>query len=406
MAQLFSLWQNAWKEDPDAHVSISLPDDWNVTVHDMPADRLPPLSREEMRRAIRKPIGMGSIREMAQKGREAVIVFDDLSRGTPARIPAELAVEELLAGGIGEDHIRFLCALGNHAPLTRADFVCKLGAGIVENFPVFNHNPYEHLVQVGKDSSGTDVLINREFMECDVRIGIGSVSPHPLNGFGGGGKLLFPGIAGRTTTVANHARRQFKPFSEERSGFRQDIESMTAMVMPFFKIDAVLNAHLDIVDLYAGDPVAEYYEAVRSSMRLNTMQRSAEKQDVVIVNANAKYNEALIAIRIGCMDLAPGGDLILVNHCPQGQVVHYLYSAFGKNYGGAMWKPPAERPSTGAGRIIYFTPYPDYTSRWIQNEPHKLVFAKTWDEVEALLAGHGAGTKVSILSDGTISRFA
>ena len=71
-----------------------------------------------------------------------------------------------------------------------------------------------------------------------------------------------------------------------------------------------------------------------------------------------------------------------------------------------MWKPPEERPSTGAGRIIYFTPYPDYTSRWIQNEPHKLIFAKTWDEVQALLACRGTGTKVSILSDGTISRFA
>lgn len=406
MAQTFTLWQNAWREDPDACVRISLPDDWHVTRCDMPADGLPALTREEMRRKIRDPFGAKTIREMAEEGCEAVIVFDDLSRGTPAQIPAELAVEELLAGGIDADHIRFLCALGNHAPLTRADFVCKLGNFIVENFPVFNHNPYEHLVSIGKDSSGTDILVNREFMACDVRIGIGSVSPHPLNGFGGGGKILFPGIAGRTTTLANHARRQFKPFSEERSGFRQDIESMTALVMPFFKIDAVLNAHLDIVDLYAGDPIAEYYEAVKASARLNTMKKSPEKQDVVIVNANAKYNEALIAIRIGCMDLAEGGDLVLVNHCPQGQVVHYLYSAFGKDYGGALWRPPEERFTSAAGRIIYFTPYPDYASRWIQNEPQKLVFAKTWDEVLVLLAERGSGTKASVISDGTIARFA
>ena len=79
-------------------------------------------------------------------------------------------------------------------------------------------------------------------MQCDVRIGVGSVSPHPMNGFGGGGKLIFPGLAGIRTTHANHTRREFRPFSPEPCGLRRDIETMTEMVMPFFKIDAILNS--------------------------------------------------------------------------------------------------------------------------------------------------------------------
>ncbi|MFR9223843.1 MAG: lactate racemase domain-containing protein [Flavonifractor plautii] len=129
-------------------------------------------------------------------------------------------------------------SLGNHAPLTRADFVQKLGEELVEQFPIYNHNPYENLVSVGTDRFGNEVLVNREFMRCDVRIGVGSVSPHPMNGFGGGGKLICPGLAGIRTTYANHSRREFRPFSPEPCGLRRDIEAMTGMVMPFFKNDA------------------------------------------------------------------------------------------------------------------------------------------------------------------------
>lgn len=405
MTKTYQVWQNAWREDPDTRVSLELPDSWDVTLHAVEADSRPPLTRAEIARRMDDPTGMPTIRELAEQGREAVIVFDDLSRGTPVRVPAELAVEALMAGGIGPEHIRFLCALGNHAPLTRADFVRKLGENLVERFPVYNHNPYEHLVKVGVDSAGADVLINREFMACDVRVGIGSVSPHPLNGFGGGGKLLFPGIAGIGTTYSNHSRREFLPFSPQPCGLRREIEAMTDMVRPFFKIDAILNSRLEIVELCAGDPCAEYYRAVEFSQALNTMPASSEKKDVVFVNANAKYNEALIAVRIGAMDLKPGGDLVLINHCPMGQVVHYLYSAFGSDYGGRCWTPWEKRAKSGIGRIIYYTPYPDPISKYSLNEPEKVFFAKTWEEVMALLSGRGPGTSASIIPDGTISCF-
>ena len=287
MSQTVRLWQNAWREDPSAAVILELPEDWEVIHYRMPADDLPPLTEEALLQRIRNPVGMSPIRELAAGGKEAVIVFDDLSRGTPAGVLARLVIRELLAAGMTREHIRLLCALGNHAPLTRADFVRKLGEDLVERFPIYNHNPYEHLVKVGVDSTGQDVLVNREFMACDVRVGIGSVSPHPMNGFGGGGKLIFPGLAGIQTTWANHARRQFAPFSPKPCGLRREIEAMTDMVRPFFKLDAILNAKLDIVELRAGEPRREYAQAVALSRTLNAMRRAPGRRDVVFVNANA-----------------------------------------------------------------------------------------------------------------------
>ena len=135
MSQTYRLWQNAWRDDPLASVTLELPDDWTVTEYRMPADDHRPLTGEELAARIRNPVGMPSIRELAASGREAVVVFDDLSRGTPAGMLVRLVIEELLAGGLGREHIRLLCALGNHAPLTRADFVQKLGEELVEQFP-------------------------------------------------------------------------------------------------------------------------------------------------------------------------------------------------------------------------------------------------------------------------------
>ena len=177
--------------------------------------------------------------------------------------------------------------------------VRKLGEDIVRNYRVYNHNAFGNLVEIGKDKAGTPVLINREFLNCDVRIGIGSCTPHPMNGFGGGGKLLFPVLAGIETTTANHLRREFTKVGNQKCnfGFRQDIEMLSRLVENFFKIDAIINSKMDIVDLYAGDVIEEYYEAIKSAAVVNAIDLG-EPKDVVIVNANAKYNESNISLNI------------------------------------------------------------------------------------------------------------
>jgi len=180
---------------------------------------------------------------------------------------------------------------------------------------------------------------------------------------------------------------------------------MTRMVGSFFKIDAIINAHLDTIDLFAGDPIEEYGQAIQAAGRANAMPFSKELKNIVIANANAKYNESLVAAAVAEMQLKPGGDIVMVNHCPAGQVVHYAAGAFGCDRGGPAYTPLAKRRVQDIRKIIYYTPFPVVASTLILVEPQKIVFAKTWDEVLALLSDHGTGTKVSVLSDATIGYF-
>ena len=50
----------------------------------------------------------------------------------------------------------------------------------------------------------TKIFINEEVMKCDFKIAIGMVVPHPASGFGGGGKIIMPGVASFDTIEHNH----------------------------------------------------------------------------------------------------------------------------------------------------------------------------------------------------------
>ena len=76
---------------------------------------------------------------------------------------------------------------------------------MVARFPVYNHNPFGNCTYVGTTSTyQTRVYANEEVMKCDLKIAIGSVVPHYMSGFGGGGKIILPGVVSFETTDWNH----------------------------------------------------------------------------------------------------------------------------------------------------------------------------------------------------------
>jgi nickel-dependent lactate racemase len=409
-----TLQQNAFQGGQP--VVIDVPGDWDVEIHALPGDDMPPLTHQEILEKLNHPYGMKPLRELAQGRKECVIVFDDISRGTPTQPMAEAVLEELLGAGFDPAHIRFLCALGTHGAHTRRDFVKKLGENIVRKYRVFNHNCYENCVNIGTTKNGVKVWINSEYMACDLRIGLGALTPHPFNAFGGGGKLLFPGLASIDTVGQNHATaigfiRQYNLINTEMMGdlsmdaMRKEVEEMTAMTGELFKVDCIYNSRLDLIDLYAGDPVLEYYAAVPAAQKYYVTQRPVEKE-IVIVNANAKASEATIAVGMGLMGLAKsGGDVVIIDFTELGQVPHYLLGNFGNAATGRMYgKVPKIRPHLR--RLIYVSPTPDPASAFWFGEEYKHVYVNTWQEALTLLReNYGPGTRVSVLMDGTISYY-
>jgi len=319
-------------------------------------------------------------------------------------------LRELEKAGISDRQVRFIAALGAHGAHTANDFRKKLGEEVLDRFPVYNHHVFDFCTYLGKTSRGTPVSINREVMACDLKIGIGSIVPHAFSGFGGGGKILMPGVAHIDSIAYNHGTLvKDNPGSVglgkiEGNIPRLDIEEVARMAGLDVKIDALVNLRGEITGLFVGDPILEHLEGVRQAKEVYATV-PARGMDVVVVNAYAKPNECSIAPFIGIPSLKEeGGDLVIISNEPGGQVIHYLFGEFGRCGEGKL-RLPQPLP-TKVKRFIILSPFKDHAGACYFGDVSSMIWVKTWEEVLDLLKEEwGNKANVAVYPDGTIQYF-
>jgi len=199
-----SLPQFAWHNP--RMVNFPLPDNWHIEIYNIKGYNKSPLTLNEIESIVKNPIGIKPLRKLAKERREVVILFDDLTRTTKAAEIIPFILEELIEGGIEKNNIRFIAALGSHGAMNRTQFVKKLGREVVDHYPVYNHNAFSNCSYVGTTNHNIKVYINDEVMKCDLKIGISSVVPHPQAGFGGGPKIILPGVSSVETIINHHSK--------------------------------------------------------------------------------------------------------------------------------------------------------------------------------------------------------
>ena len=379
----------AWGEDGTCELTFAA--DWVITHCTMKGHDAPALGDEEIRQALSAPLGTSSLAEMARGRERVVILFDDLARPTPASRAAPFVLEELRRGGIRDDQVRFMAAIGSHQAMTREDFVKKLGSDIVERYPVYNHNVYDNLVDVGETSFGTRVLINREVASCDLKVGIGGVISYYGRGiFNGGGKIIMPGVCGIETIhdfhVAAHERavgRQPDP-ADGVPSYRVNIEEAARLAGLDMKVDLVLNNRRQVIGVFAGDFVQTHRRASLLAKEIYTTP-VAPPADVVVMNAYPKEDQPTKGLWVAVQSVKPGGDLVILSHSANGlSHPHYIFGRFGTEFGGRAWEPRRRFRAGDAGRVIFCSPYLSKFDR--EAYPgDDVYFVKTWGEVRAML---------------------
>jgi len=376
---------------------------------------VPKISPDDIRSALKTPTGSPPLTELAKGKNEVAIIFDDISRPTRAAEIVPHILDELHAAGIPDRAIRFVCATGCHGAHTYLDFQKKLGPKVMDNFPVYNHNVYENCTYVGETSLGTKLSVNSEVMGCDLKIAIGSVVPHPQTGFGGGGKIVLPGIASIDSIEAFH-RLEFKAREEGKWGtvgpgnyadnpMVSDFTEAARLAGLDFKIDTLISGKGEPCAVFAGTPEAVYYQAVRLAVK-HYATRSIPDADIVVVNTYAKGNEAIVGLLIGVpMLMTKGGDLVLIMDCPAGQVVHYLLGSFGTRVKGRLFSAVSYKLPWLKRVIVLCPQFERSTKDWLAIPD--AVWVKTWEEVIDILRGDfPEKVKVAVVPDGTIQYLA
>ncbi len=391
----------------NSEMELDFPSSWSIFFRPMKGGGRRKLTHQEIEKPFQKPIGSKPIRELAQGKKEVVILFDDLARPTPVFEVLPRVLQELEEAGISDQQIRLIAALGAHGALNANDFRKKLGEEVLDRFPVYNHHPFNYCNDLGKTSRGTPVSINREVMACDLKIGIGCIVPHSFSGFGGGGKIILPGVAHMDSIVYNHGTLVKEHPDCVGVGKidgnipRLDIEEATRMVGLDVKIDAIVNLRGEITSLFVGDPILEHREGMKLAKEVYSTP-PAENMDIVVVNAYSKPSECAIAPFIGIPSLKEdGGDLVIIANEPAGQVVHYLFGEFGKCGEGGLQLP--QPLPTKVKRFIILSPLKDHVGACFFGKIPSIHWAKTWEEVLDLLrAEWGEKAKVAVYPDGTI----
>jgi nickel-dependent lactate racemase len=344
---------------------IFFPDDWEVEVLEPPGFSKPALDEAAIALALDRPIGSPSLDELASGANEVAIVFDDITRPTPVSLILPGVLNTLARHGIPDANIRFIPALGMHGAMTNVDFRKKLGGDVVRRFAIYNHNPYENCDYLGESPGGMPVYINREFMSCDLKIGIGCITPHIHVGFGGGGKIILPGIAGAETIKAFHGEVMMRdPQSTGMGRFDgnvmySEVADVVGMSGLGFVINALINDRGEVTDLFAGDPVESHLAGVDVAKE-HYATPASPGNDVAVVNAYAKYNEMSICMLIAltCVNYTTATVVLMVD-APEGQVCHYLIRSFGKEYGGSGYMKRDSLPDFL--EVVVCSAYPDQT---------------------------------------------
>jgi len=284
-----------------------------------------------MRDALRSPSGTKPLREIATSKDNVVIVFPDRSRPMPSSMVLPAILTEL--SHLPTDKITLLNALGVHRPNTREELTEMLGADIVKNYRILQHNADDTnmLVHLGQTSFGHKILINRIFLEAKVKVLTGFIEPHFFAGFSGGPKAVMPGVSGSETINGNHSAKMIDnpgaTWGETQANpVYLEMAEVADLVSPEFLVNVTLNRNREITGIFAG----KWREAHREGcafVRQSAMCPVDSPYDVVVTSnagfpLDANLYQAVKGLSVAARIVRQGGTIIIAAACTEGIANH------------------------------------------------------------------------------------
>ena len=386
-------------------LNIEFPTDWKITVAAM--QDAENISDAAIVKGILNPIASPPLAEIAKGRKTACIAVDDLTKPTEAFRILPHVIEELRRGGVKDDAIWIITSVGTHRPLTREDMIKKMGKKIVESFRIYNHNAYQNNIQIGKTSYGTPVEIDRIFFQADLKIGIGTLMPHPYAGFSGGGKIVMPGLASIDSVDINHkpvnVSLQGKIGQVAGNSRREDIEEAARMAGLDFIVNTLSNSAGRTCAVFAGSPEAAFAEAAKEAPKVYST-KVPYGRDVGVFNAFPRDTWFLLSLNAlnvwASRDpdkeiVRKNGTIVIINACPEGLGEHGLVGKGMRQHVRRDKHGTFKGPLEGR-KLIFFSPniHPSYIQ---DHYPEGVLLFHKWDDVvNELRKEHGTGTKAVV----------
>lgn len=388
-----SMPSRAWYGDVD--LPLAFPAGWKVEMIG-PRDA-PKLTAAQIEAAFARPIGAAPLRELACGRRNAAIVVDDLSRPTPADQILPYVLRELAEAGIPHSEIRIVVGGGSHRPLTAEETVKKMGAEVAATYEVTSHDFMSgDLRGLGNLPSGLPIYLDRRVVEADFKLCVGGVYPHGSVGFGGGAKLILPGVAGFATMFYFHTHYAARGHAviENNSGVMDHRDASEAVARRLGLdaiVNVVINSRRDVAGLFVGDFVQAHRAAAHFALHVygtSIPDAVRRETDLVVTNCYPLDSDALQTGKALWMRaLFPKAYTVAVNPACDGICYHGLYSRMDWARYGQQVVNGVEEPVAQIGNreqpLVWSEKFPRH--EFAEKIKNGILF-RHWDSLMAQLA--------------------
>ena len=279
---------------------------------------------EEVRRALREPVGAPPLRQVVRPGEKIAVITSDITRPMPTRKVMPALLDELYAAGVKPEDITLVYALGSHRRQTDEERRRLAGERAWNEIRCVDCDP-DDCVHLGVTSAGTPVDITRVVAEADRRICLGNVEYHYFAGYSGGAKAIMPGCSTRAAIQSNHSmmvRAEAAAGNLKTNPVRRDIEEAAALCGIDYILNVVLGEHKEILRAAAGDVTLAHRElcAFLDKIYLNELPQAA---DIVLVSQGGAPKDLNLYQTQKALDNArhavrQGGIIILIGSCREG----------------------------------------------------------------------------------------
>ncbi|MBA6434625.1 MULTISPECIES: lactate racemase domain-containing protein [Streptomyces] len=285
---------------------------------------------DEARRALANPVAGPSLAQLLEGGRSITIIIDNQFRPTPASKILPAVLDEIERAGTTRATV--ITGNGKVISMSRRDIeqkvgrdnlarMARLGIPLLQNDPL-DYDAYTHL---GITSRGTPAWVHESVTSHDVVIAIGQAQANHW-GYGGGGKLVMPGVCADITIEANHGNFVMSPqthYGALAGPMRSDIDEIATMAGLTATLDVLLDTRGKVIEMnFGAHPVSHRrtIERFNEIYAFDSPVAESGPADIVICGVFAPTDHLFFHTGWGCMSadhvVRDGGTVIYTSPSP------------------------------------------------------------------------------------------
>jgi lactate racemase len=345
--------------------------------------------------------------------------------GYPEYLP--VLVKTLESFGADRNKMTVFIAYGTHAP--QSDDACGAAYGdIYGNLRFIHHDCTDDrcFSDLGETARGTRVRIRKDILDATFLVTFGAVSHHYFAGYGGGRKLVFPGLGHRDSIYHNHGlfldrkHRVLSLFCRsgilDQNPLAEDLAEFETFRPADLAVHGILDSKGRVCDLMPGSGTGHFRDACAAHGK-NCEINTTKEYGLVVASCGGfpkdiNFIQSHKAIEHASKFVRDNGTLMVLAQCPDGIGSNTFLPWFDIGDWGTAFDKLAKKYEGNGGtalsmmaklqriRILMVTDLDERLCRSIGVEKISVNQAKTFikESTESLAAVPNAGMLVKIPS--------